>query len=50
VEHAFTARRIALTLAAVVATILAGTISFRHTLDEAWGDSFYRAVIAGTRR
>jgi voltage-gated potassium channel len=48
VEHAFTARRIALTLGAVTATILAGTVGFRHTLDEAWGDSFYRAVITAS--
>ena len=47
-EHAFTPRRIVLTLAAVAATILAGTVGFRQTLDEAWGDAFYRAVITAS--
>ena len=35
VEHAFTPGRFVLTLGAVAATILAGTIGFRQTLEEA---------------
>jgi len=48
VELAFTPRRIAATFVAVGLTLLAGTLGFRHTLGEAWGDAFYRSVITAS--
>jgi voltage-gated potassium channel len=41
-------RQIALLLAAVVATLLGGTIAFHETLDESWFQSLYRAVVTIT--
>src|SRR5947208_7048468 len=44
----FRLRQAARVLAALVATLLGGTIGFRHTLDESWFQSFYRAVVTTT--
>ena len=41
-------RRIAWLLAAVAATLVAGTIGFRATLHESWFQSFYRAGVTVT--
>jgi hypothetical protein len=41
-------RQIARLLAAVVATLLGGTIAFHEILDESWFQSFYRAVVTLT--
>jgi voltage-gated potassium channel len=35
-------------LAAIVATLLGGTIAFRETLHESWFQSFHRAVVTVT--
>jgi voltage-gated potassium channel len=45
VDDAFSVRRVLATIAAVAATLAAGTVGFRHTLDEGWYDAFYRAVV-----
>jgi voltage-gated potassium channel len=45
VDDAFSVRRVLATIAAVAATLAAGTIGFRETLDEGWYDAFYRAVV-----
>jgi voltage-gated potassium channel len=41
-------RRIGLLLAAVVATLVAGTIGFREILHESWFQSLYRSVVTVT--
>jgi voltage-gated potassium channel len=41
-------RQIALLIAAVVATILGGTIGFHQILRESWFQSFYRSVITAS--
>jgi voltage-gated potassium channel len=41
-------RRIGLLLAAVAATLLAGTIGFRELLHESWFQSLYRSVVTVT--
>jgi voltage-gated potassium channel len=41
-------RQIARLLAAVVATLVGGTIAFHESLDESWFQSFYRAVVTVT--
>jgi voltage-gated potassium channel len=41
-------RQTVLLAAAVVVTLVAGTIGFRLILDESWFQSFYRAVITAT--
>ena len=41
-------RQIARLLAAIVVTLIAGTIAFRATLHEPWFQSFYRAIITVT--
>jgi voltage-gated potassium channel len=41
-------RQIARLLAAIVVTLIAGTIAFRATLHEPWFQSFYRTVITVT--
>src|SRR5205823_7722573 len=44
----FRLRQTARVLAALVATLLGGTIGFRHTLHESWFQSLYRAVVTTT--
>jgi voltage-gated potassium channel len=41
-------RQTARLLAALAATLVGGTIGFRHTLHESWFQSFYRAVVTTT--
>ncbi len=41
-------RQVARLLAAVVVTLVAGTIAFHETLRESWFQSFYRAVVTVT--
>jgi voltage-gated potassium channel len=48
VDNAFSARRILVTIGAVVAILAAGTIGFHHTLSEDWYDAFYRAVVTAS--
>ncbi|HKC77252.1 MAG TPA: potassium channel protein [Gaiellaceae bacterium] len=41
-------RQVARLLAAIVATLVGGTIGFRETLHESWFQSFYRGVVTVT--
>jgi voltage-gated potassium channel len=41
-------RQIVRLLSAIAATLVAGTIGFRETLNESWFQSFYRAVVTVT--
>jgi len=47
-QERFRLRQIALVSAAVVVTLVAGTIGFRLILSETWFQSFYRAVVTAT--
>ena len=44
----FTARRLAYAAAGLVATLLVGTIGFRHYLGESWLQAFYRSIVTVT--
>ena len=44
----FTARRVAYAAAGLVATLLFGTIGFRHYLAESWLQAFYRSIVTVT--
>jgi voltage-gated potassium channel len=45
VEDAFSIRRVLATIGVVFAVLAAGTVGFRHTLGEGWGDALYRSVV-----
>lgn len=47
-EEAFSPRRIAYALVAVVVVFTIGTIGFRYVLDEPWLQAFYRAVVTSS--
>ena len=47
-DKAFSARGVLITVAAVTATLLFGTLAFHETTDEGWGDSFYRTVVTAS--
>jgi voltage-gated potassium channel len=48
VEGTFSGKRIAYTLAAAVAVILAGTVAFRYFTNEGWIQAFYRSVVTSS--
>jgi voltage-gated potassium channel len=48
VEHAFSFRRFGYAIGAMVGVLLFGTIAFHAVLDEAWLQSFYRAVVSSS--
>lgn len=47
-EHAFSFRRFGYAIGAMVGVLFFGTIAFHAVLDEAWLQSFYRAVVSSS--
>jgi voltage-gated potassium channel len=48
VEHAFSFRRFAYAVAAMLVVLGIGTIGFHAAIDESWLQSFYRSVVSST--
>jgi voltage-gated potassium channel len=48
VEHAFSFRRFGYAIGAMIGVLLFGTIAFHAVMDEAWLQSFYRAVVSSS--
>jgi len=48
VDHAFSFRRFAYAVLAMVLVLSLGTVGFRWSIDESWLQSFYRSVVSST--
>jgi voltage-gated potassium channel len=48
VEHAFSFRRFGYAIGAMLGVLVFGTIAFHAVMDEAWLQSFYRAVVSSS--
>jgi voltage-gated potassium channel len=48
VDHAFSFRRFAYAVSAMVLVLGLGTVGFRWSIDESWLQSFYRSVVSST--
>jgi voltage-gated potassium channel len=48
VDHAFSFRRFAYAVSAMLVVLGLGTVGFRWSIDESWMQSFYRSVVSST--